>query len=82
MLLMLMASIPLLANFKCKNRLGVSLESDEFTGLNKRQLAMSRMILFSLYSRDDGSKNDDCRHYLYSLFKEGKGIENNFVLMW
>ena len=79
---MLMASIPLLANFKCKKRSGESLERDELTGLNKRQLAMSRMILLSLYSRDDLSKNDDCKHSLYSLFKEGSGKENNLVLMW
>ena len=79
---MLMASIPLLANFKCKNRSGESLESDALTGLNKRQLAMLRMILLSLYSRDDGSKNDDCKHSLYNLFKDDNGKENNFVLMW
>ena len=79
---MLMASIPLLANFKCKNRSGESLKSDELTGLNKRQLAMSRMILLNLYSRDDGSKNDDCKHSLNSVFTDGNGKENNFVLMW
>ena len=48
-----MASIPLLANFKCKNLSGVSTGFEALTGLKRRQFPMSRMMLFTLYSPDD-----------------------------
>ena len=48
-----MASIPLLANFKCKNLSDVSSGTEELTGLNRRQFPISRMMLLTLYSADD-----------------------------
>ena len=77
---MLIASMPLFAKFIFILLRGDSFGTSELTDLNILQLAMSRIMLSNLYSKDDVSKVCVFKHLLYSFCKDANGIGNNLYV--